>query len=665
MSQSYGTTAGTFDRPLDWSETPAAESGRGRRLFGIHGGSKGPVTTARHQRNAFLYGVIVALGSLPVLLEMGPGWQAFGLGLFMPGAGFLAVGGAAVLLFPLTLGVFWLSIVAWFWAGMVIAPIGVWLGAALIAAASVGESIWSPAPMLAPIFAAATYGVFQYRGTRKREADAARLTARQEFFPASLVEVRQKIAAEPTAGERELDPGQLAALRYVLDRALQPIGEYQGYDVIDQFQPAALRYQINHLGFALGLARCHYTPSFDGYLGKAQRNLVETYLVRKVWSYWVYESMWGHFNFSDFDPARKDNIMLTGWYGMHVGQYMIGSGDRRYAEPGALTFRLNEQTAYPHDFHTIVKSVVENFERSDFCLFPCEPNWVYPICNMYGMSALATHDRLYGTTYVADHLPRWLDMLETEFTDGKGSLVGLRSYWTGLAMPFYNGEAGFAFFANVFSTELARRLWAIGRKELGACLTTDGEGKARITLPREALSFIDTIDAGNYRPGKLFAYAAILVSAREFGDDELADAALRSMEQDCGPRDDGVARYAKGSNLANTWTVEGKLARTGDFRKSFAEGPPESVLRGPILADASYPAVLVAKAFSGGDDLDLVLHPGAAPGTQTITIERLRPGGSYELRRDGGASPLRADDRGAATLEVELRGRTPLRIVPS
>jgi Linalool dehydratase/isomerase len=61
---------------------------------------------------------------------------------------------------------------------------------------------------------------------------------------------------------------------------------------------------------------------------------------------------------------------------------------------------------------------------------------------MYGMSALAGHDRLYGTTYVKDLFPRWLRMLETEFTDGKGSLNGLRSYWTGLEMPFYTGEAG-------------------------------------------------------------------------------------------------------------------------------------------------------------------------------------------------------------------------------
>ena len=662
----------SLPRPFFWREaaTPSrADDRRGSPAgeMDLRPGSKGPVTASRHRRNAAVYGALAIAGILPSLLGMPAAWQAFGLGLFMPGSGFLAAGGWAVLLFPATLLVFWLSVVAWFWAGMVIAPLGVWLGSAAAAAAVAGDAAWAPAAYLAPLSAALAFGVFQYRGQLRRAGDAARLELRRSFYPDSLAEVVGRTAGGPetTPGERELSPDQLAALRYALDRALQPVGRYDGYDVIDQFQPAALRYQINHLGFALGLARTHYAPSFQGYLDRAQRNLVETYLARKVWSYWVYESMWGHFNFRNFDPARKDNIMLTGWYGMHVGQYQLSSGDQRYAEPGALTFRLNDRTAYEHDYHTIIRSVADNFERSDFCLFPCEPNWVYPICNMYGMSALATHDRLYGTRYVRDVLPRWLEKLETEFTDGKGSLIGLRSYWTGLEMPFYAGEAGFAFFANVFSPELGRRLWAIGRKEIEACVVKDAEGQPRITLPREALSFLDTIDPGNYRPGKLFAYVAVLISAREFGDDELAEAALRSMEQDCGPRRNGVLCYTKASNLANVWSVEGKLMGKGDFRASFVEGPPPSVATGPVLADASYPEVLVARAFSGGDDLDLVLVPGAGDGPQTITLGRLRPGGRYELRGPRETVPFEAGADGTASHRIDLRGRTALRVVPT
>ena len=207
----------------------------------LRSGAKGPVTAQRHLRNALLYAAVCVVAVMPMLLGMSAGWQALGIGLFMPGAGFLAVGGAAILLFPLTLAVFWLSIVAWFWAGMVVAPIGVWLGSAVVAAAMVGDQIWAPAASLAPLCAAAAFGVFQYRGTLRRAADRERFEMRRSFYPASLAEVRERIAVEPAAGTREMTTDQLAALRYVIDRALQPVGQYQGYDVIDQFQPADCR----------------------------------------------------------------------------------------------------------------------------------------------------------------------------------------------------------------------------------------------------------------------------------------------------------------------------------------------------------------------------------------------------------------------------------------
>ena len=641
----------------------------GSEVFGrveLPPSTKGPVTAARHRRNAIIYAMLSVAALLPLMLDASAGWQAAGLGLFVPGGGFIAVGGWAVVLLPITLAIFWLSIVAWFWAGMVIAPLGVWLGSAVVAGFMAGPEIWAPAAWLSPAAAAAVFGVLQYRNAKRHAADREHYKLRQGFVDASLVEVNENTRAVPEAGTRELDPDQLAAVRYVLDRALQPIGEYKGFTIIDQFQPAALRYQINHMGFALGMTQCHYAPNFSGYLGQAQRNLVETYLDPKVWDYWVLESMWGHFNFTDFDPAKKDNIMLTGWYGMHVNQYMLNSGDRRYGEPGSLTFRLNDSTAYEHDAHTLAESVASNYQRSDFCLYPCEPNWVYPICNMYGMSSLAAHDAVFGTTHVNDRLPQWMEMLESEFVDEKGSIVGLRSYWTGLEMPFYNGEAGFAFFANVFSPALARRLWAVGRKELGFCIAENNNGEPRITIPREALSFMDTIDPGNYRPGKMFAYAAIAICGREFGDDALAEAALRSMDEDCGRRmDDGVLSYDEASCLANVWAVEGRIMGNGDFRRSFVEGPPESAFSGPLLDEASYPEVLVAKATSAGEDLDLVLYPGRGDGPQTIGLARLRAGARYRVAGGGAPREIVADDAGTAQLEVELAGRTALNIAPA
>ena len=560
--------------------------------------------------------------------------------------------------------VFWLSIVAWFWAGMVLAPLTVWLGSAAIAGALARGPMWPYAPYLAGAAVVLILTGLQYRAARRRAVDREVFKARQGYFADSLAQVQVKAAAEPIPGQRELTSDQLTAVRFVLDRALQPLEQFKGFTIIDQFQPAALRYQINHMGFALGLVQAHYTPSFHGYLAQAQRNLIEKYRQPRVWRYWVYESMWGHFNFRHHDPVVRDNIMLSGWYGMHAGLYTLVTGDRRYAEPGALTFALGANKRFEHNLHSIADAVARNFRSNPYVLFPCEPNWVYPICNMYGMSSLATHDATFGTAYVKEILPRWLDVLHTEFTDLKGSIIPLRSKWTGLAMPFYNGEAGFAFFANVFSPPLARRLWAIGRKELGFCLASDSNGKTRLTLPMDQLPFQDKIDPGHYKPGLLFAYAAVMMCAREFGDDELAEAAEHSMDQDCERiLDNGALSYARGSCLANVWAVEGKLMRTGDFRNAFTRCPLPATLTGPILGGAAYPDVLVAKAFSRGHDLELVLYPGASDGPQEIVLERLRPGEAYSI--SGAISTVAsAGADGRLKLVVPLRGRTPLYIRP-
>ena len=147
----------------------------------------------------FIYPVTTALASLAIGLSAGANaavsqalgrededsavarmsLHAAGLGLLLPGAGFIALGGWYLLLLPLTLGLFWLAVIAWFWAGMVVAPLGVWLGAAALAGALAGPGAWPPAAWLAPAAAAApnsrqslsgaTPGVSSHPGVRRLE----------------------------------------------------------------------------------------------------------------------------------------------------------------------------------------------------------------------------------------------------------------------------------------------------------------------------------------------------------------------------------------------------------------------------------------------------------------------------------------------------------------
>lgn len=619
---------------------------------------KGPVTAARQHRTMLFYAAMCIVGLIPAIFGMSPGMKAVGLGLWIPGGGFVAVGGWSILLFPVTIAFFALSLFAWFGAGMVIAPIIAWIGSAMLAGAMTGDAIWSPALFLVPSVVAGIAIYAYQRAAARKQAELQRFEMRKKTLPAAIAEAIEVAAPLPSPNERELSAEDLAATRYLLDRALQPVGEMNGYDKVDQFQTSAWRYQINNIGYALATLQCHYLPNFQGYLTQAQRNLIELYLQKKIWSYWIYETAWGHLNLTNPDPADKDNIMLTGWFGLQVGMYMLNSGDRRYAEPGSLTFRLNRHRAFPHDIHSLEHSVLRNFLGAPFCLFPCEPNWVYPICNHFGMTSLAAHDRLFGTKYVESTRDKWLENLDTEFTDYSGSVIGLRSELTGIRFPFPAGEAGFAIFENCFAPERAQRMWAIARNELKYITEPDAEGRNRLVLSGRGFDF------GNYRPGFTFAYASIMDCAREFGDYETADAARRALDQDCGRTDEGgVLRYSKGSNLSNIVAVKARIHRRDDFRIAVTQGPPETALRGPVLAGIKYPDALVARAFSNGDDLELVLYPGTAQGSQQIRIERLRPGAKYVLR-NGSEHVFGADNSGAAELSIELRGRTPLHIFP-
>jgi hypothetical protein len=626
--------------------------------FTSSGRALGPITAAKLRRTAVLYAAVCALGLMPSLLGLSPALEAAGLGLWFPGAGFLASGGWSLLLIPLTALLFGLAVFAWFGAAMLPAPIAIWLGAAALAGALAGPENWAFAPIAVPALTAAGALALHRRNEAQRAAGRAARAERSAFLPRELARVAEWTAT-PAPDRRELSPEQLAHARYLFDRALQPIGQLSGFDRIDQFQTSALRYQVNHAGYTLAELQCHYTPSFHGYLSQAQRNLIEQYVQKQIWSYWLCETSWGHFNFTDWDPAGRDNIMLTGWFGIQVNLYMSSSGDRRYAQPGSLPFRLNERTTWAHDAHTLAASVSANFARADYCLYPCEPNWVYPICNHYGMTSLVLHDRLFGTSDAKQHLPRWLHSLDTEFTDESGSVIGLRSELTGLRFPFPAGDAGFAHFASCFAPERGERQWAVAHNGLARAIGKDASGQTRLVMPGAGFDF------GNYRRGWAGAFAGILAGAREFGDEEIAEAAERALEQD-GRRilDRGVAHYAAMSNLTNIVAVAGKLRRTGDFRRAVTEGPPESALRGPLLADAKYPDVLVARAFSRGENLELVLYPGAAPGLQRLGLARLRPGATYQGR---GASSERfvAEADGTAKIDVALDGRTALEIAPA
>lgn len=618
--------------------------------------SAGPLSKSRLKRTKIFFLVLGIVGLLPSILGLSPQLQSVGLGLLWPGGGFAALGGWSLLMIPVFYGLYWLTLVVWFGTGNILAPIAVWVLGAIIPAFMMGDTtVWPYAPHLVLALVALREGRDIYKNRKNLRETIARRDKRKAYLATALSNVDDRAIPEPAAGSRELDEKQLASARYLFDRALQPIGQFAGFNKIDQFQTSALRYQFNTVGYALAEMQCHYTPNFHGYLNEAQQRLIEQVLQRPIWGYWPLENMWGNFSFN-FDPCAKDNIMLTGFYGLQICQYMSNTGDMRYAEAGSLTFIYNDNKQYKHDIHSVIGSIVKNQNEQAFCLYPCEPNWVYTPCNFMGMKALALYDRLFGTTHFKDIYPQFIKMLDAEFTQADGSVIALRSNLTGFAVPFPFADDGRALYFNPIDHDRAKEAWGLAREEL----FYQENGELKIKLEGKG------VDMGNYSQGHQAAIQNILSAAREFGDKDAAEAAEKLLDEMYPPKiENGTAIYP-GSCSTNSTLARAFMLRSNDYRNTVLHGPAKSALNGPILSGIKYPDVLVAKAFShSGTDLELVLYPGAGGDKFEIRIERLQANAAYNCNIDGQEQALQSDEQGCMIIAVDLHARCHIQLKPS
>jgi hypothetical protein len=604
----------------------------------------GPVTTARLRRTVAAYGAAVAAGAVLARAAGRRPLANAGLGLMAPGAGFLGARRPGA--FAATQGAFGLSLVAW-------------LGSAALSARR-GQR---PAGRLArAAVPAAAAGVVAGAWAARERAHRAAL-ARRERRNAHLREVASRNPATPRRlpepqVDPELTPDELALARFALDRALQPVDQWNGFDRIEQFQTSSVRYQVTTLGHVLSTLQYARMPAFHGYLSQAQRNLIDKWQERICWAYWAKESVWGHLRY-DPDPVPRDNVMLTGWLTYQIASYVSNTGDTRYSEPGAITFRHPRGRQYRYDLHSLTRALVDNFERSDFCLYPCEPNWIYALCNGYGVLPLPMHDRMFGTDYASRVLPAFRRGFEQEFLSVDGRTIGIRSSMTGLTIPamtsILSDAAVIWQLAPVFP-DLARGLWETVRSEW---VRVPEHGPVEIELRGW-----DRIDTGNYRRVPATALAAITWAAKEMGDTALAQRLLADAEATLDPVvEGGVKRYRRASTLSTAALLGATAAGAYGHRQRVARGLPQAWQIGPVLDECAYPEVLVARAVSDGRDLRVVLRPGVARGRRSIAIADLLPEQRYDVR-GAVTDELVAGGDGRAVVDVDLDGRVELTITP-
>lgn len=623
----------------------------------------GPVTRGHLRRTLARYLVLFVIGNALTLFSNAH-LAAFGLGVTFPGAGFLlyATGELAstafhVALFLGTVFAFVISLFLWVATGNLLAPLTVWIGSALYAASMSHHHYWEGATWIVP-FTILAAGVYFYlrRSGQVQQLHAERDRINDYLKDKTTVATPLNSAGLPSV--EALPESSLPLLRFLLDRALQPIDTFHGFDKIDEFREAAKRYQLCNSSYALSLLQYNHTPAFRGYLSQAQENLAIKMQDHRCWSYWRYENMWGNFN-SNPDPLAFDNIMYYGWYGAMLGMNASNENNHQFSEPGAIRLQHPNGQVFSYSFHDVCEIIYNNFKKSEFCLFPCEPRWIYPMCNNFGAVSLVLHDRLYGTNYWAEVGERYLQSLSDEFITLDGRVLAIRDYRTGLTVPGLTSsmaDAAAAYFMNPVAPQLARRSWEIlrhdfiTRTEQGVNLKTNGW---------------DNIDFGNYRPSKATTYGLIAAAAKEVGDTEISDLMLQKLDATHPSRIvDGIQHYEKASVSAHAVIFCARNMRPNGLHDLINVGMPKPWQQGPILAKAEYPKVLVTRAVSDGQALDLKLVPGQHAGKEALGICQLQPNQTYRV---SGAleSQLTANAQGEATLNVALDSAKQVMITPN
>jgi hypothetical protein len=643
---------------------PQGGGSRGVALIPLRDAIDGPLSVSRQRRTLAIYAVMFVAG-LALAFSAAPAGQAFGLGLLLPGGGFSvhlagglwgALGG--LLGMALSLLLFGVGLFAWFGSGNILAPIVVWLGSALLAAALAPQAPWSGAPwLMAALVAALSVATLRSRAGQRRQAVAdrerrnthlARLAARPSVDLADAVRDGQGIPDE-AAGY----------LRHLLDRALQPVERFEGFDAIDQFQTASIRYQVCNFGYALAALQHEHLPAFRGYLAEAQQRLHAKMLDHRNWKYWALENAWGNLSL-DPNPVPRDNIMYSGWYGAMLAEYISNTGDQRYNEQ-PLVLRHPDGREWSYTFSQLAEAVFRNFKRSAFTLFPCEPNWIYPLCNNFGSICVRIHDRLYGTAWWPQIEADYRRHFDAEFTTLDGRTLAIRSSRTGLtiaALTSVMADCVTAYFLHGVLPDVARRAWEIAR--LDFIRVADG----KVDLVTRGW---DAIDTGNYKRSMITTYAQVGAAAGEMGDREVLELLRQRVRDEYpGSLEDGVRVHPGVSNFAHA-SLLGLFAQGPGVRRSVhVRGISAATQSGPMLMSAPYPDVLVLRAVNDGGVLAGTLgpgRPGVAGGRYTLELGQLRPGGAY--RCEGLAEPsIMADSRGRAVVQVQLAGRQEFRVVP-
>ncbi|MDR2608669.1 MAG: hypothetical protein LBC57_09785 [Treponema sp.] len=630
----------------------------------------GPVMGKHRRRTLCIYGLLCIIGLLPALLswftplEIPPKLIASGAGLLVPGGGFLAQGTFHGIFHGLlVLGIFMLAgLETYFLFGDLVLPTLIWLFG-IWGGTQVSGSIpaWGPLISVAAAAIPVAYCRIKIHGMIVHFKTVRE--QRLKTIDASIQRVEALCSKAPESEERELTQEALQASRYLYDLCLSG----QGLRYFDNMlfpSLSGLYYQFSNVGYSLMTLQCKYLPNFHGYLDEAQRFLIESYTLPRICAYWKWEALAGYGRWQP-DPVIRGNIMLAGWAYALIAGYEANTGDMRYDRPEGLRFRpfkhLNK--TYGHSTSEIIESFERQLLTEPATLIPCEPRLQFPICNSYAIVAMMSYDRIHHTNHTERIYEKFINAIREEFCEMNGDMAIQRFQLTGLRVARMMSARGSSFGNMIIAQAynpiypgLARRCYSIVRDEL-VTIGEDGLAYFKGGIPWDKM-----LDMGTqtYSPGS--AIGGLEIAAQEFGDYELVEALRKTEEKYLIPsrlrfKFKGVSVCGMTGLAASRWN------RKNDWQDTILKGPPEAAYTGPALTGCSYPEVLVAKAFSHGEDLELVLYNGTENKNQTIGIERLQKDRIYTVKETG--LKIRSDTAGKASIDCNLDGRTQLTLIPA
>lgn len=208
---------------------------------------------------------------------------------------------------------------------------------------------------------------------------------------------------------------------------------------------------------------------------------------------------------------------------------------------------------------------------------------------------------------------------------------------------------------------IAHRNWAVVRKE-----TIDYDASGKLCL--KGLKGADMMDPGNYKSGEGAIRAYIAAAAAEFGDEKVRQDSLDQLDNEYFPVEATSTGSLRNKGLSATTQVialMARLVRHEDLANASLHGPEPTALQGPLLNEAPFPEVLVAKAYSpDGVSLDCVLYNGKLAGDFPLQFTRLEPRMTYAVT-DESTEEIVADENGTITVTIHIDGRTPVSIRPA